>query len=213
MRLLLLSVLQKIFVDNHLLFINGIPAAIAKLNAGLGQSLIHSNHLKFSGGLFRKVFGRLFSSLLKHSFDPYKMLCGVLTPVLKDHKLNKNSSVIYRPVMLSSNLLKFFGLCLFPTLEEKCTSIDPRQVWFRKSTGCVNAISVVKQTILSYNESGSNVHAASIDFSKAFDGIIINIPLDKLRKACVNEEIERIIGYMFSKTFVSVKFNNDFSNE
>ena len=53
------------------------------------------------------------------------------------------------------------------------------------------------------------MHAASIDFSKAFDMININTLLDKLKKACVNEAIKRIIGY----TFVSVKFNNDFSNE
>ena len=200
------------FAGNHLLFINGIQAAIAKLNAGLGHDLIHSNHLKFSGGLFRNVLARLFSSLLRHSFIPHEMLRGVITPVLKDHKLNKNSSVNYRPVMLSSNLLKVFELCLFPILEEKCI-IDPRQFGFRKNTGCANAISVVKETIMSYNESGSNVHAASIDLSKAFDRININTLLDKLRKACVNEAIVRIIGYMLSNTFVSVKFNNDFSNE
>ena len=136
------------------------------------------------------------------------MLRDVITPVLKDHKLNKNSSVNYRPVMLSSNLLKVFELCLFPVLEEKCI-IDPRWFGFRKNTGCANAISVVIETILSYDESSSNVHAASIDFSKAFDMININTLLDKLKKACVNEAIKRIIGY----TFVSVKFNNDFSNE
>ena len=104
------------FAGNHLLFVNGIQAAIAKLNAGLVHDLIHSNHLKFSGGLFQKVLARLFSYLLRHSFVPHEMLQGVITLVLKDHELNKNSSVNYRPVMSSSTLLKVLELCLFPIL-------------------------------------------------------------------------------------------------
>ena len=50
------------------------------------------------------------------------------------------------------------------------------------------------------------MHAASFDLSKAF-------LLDKLRKACVLEAIGRIIGYILSNTFVTVKLNNDFSHE
>ena len=71
----------------------------------------------------------------------------------------------------------------------------------------------MKDTILSYIESGENVHAASIDLLKAIDRININTLLDKLRKACVNEAIVRIISHMLSNMFVSVKLNNDFSNE
>ena len=69
------------------------------------------------------------------------------TPVLKDHNLNKHISSNYRPVILSSNLLKVFELCVFPILEEKCV-FDPKQFRFRKSTGCANAISIVKEAIM-----------------------------------------------------------------
>ena len=52
------------------------------------------------------------------------------------------------------------------------------------------------------------MHTASNDVSKEFDRmniyIDIYIQLDKLRKACVNEAVMRIIGSMLSNTFLSV---------
>ena len=56
------------------------------------------------------------------------------------------------------------------------------------------------------------MNATSFDLSNAFDKININIMFEKLRKACVNEAEVRIISYMLSNAFVSVNFNNDFSN-
>ena len=62
------------FPGNHLIFINGIHAAIAELNTGLGNDLIHSNHLKFRGGQFHNALAHITSR-------------AVVTPILKYHNL------------------------------------------------------------------------------------------------------------------------------
>ena len=142
--------------------------SIDRLNAGIGFDYIHSNHLKFAGKYFHVFLSRLFTSFLCHSFLPYDMLRGEIRPIIKKANGNRNVSSNYRPVMNSSNFLKLFEYSILSLIEN---FIEPNvhQFGFRKHTSCLNAITILKETVQNYNSSGSKVHCAMVDLSNAFD--------------------------------------------
>ena len=118
-----------------------------------------------------------------------------------------HSTYNYRPVMNSSMFLKLFEYLIMPFLQ-KSLKLSNCQFGFRQNTSCISAISVVKETIMRYNAENSNVHAALIDCSKAFDKINVNILFDLLEKTDLNKAIVKIIRYMYENTFVNTQFNS-----
>ena len=72
--------------------------------------------------------------------------------------------------MNSSMFLKMLEYCLLPTRSQKF-KITPLQSGFREGSNCDSAIAMVKETILRYIKTSTNVHCAAIDLSKAYDKI------------------------------------------
>ena len=107
-------------------------------------------------------------SFLIHNFIPVNMLRGILVPLIKDKFGDASDSNNYRPVMLSSVLLKLFEHCLLEKIDP-FISLNDRQHGFRKrySTACI----CLKETVNNYLKSNSDVYACFIDISKAFDTI------------------------------------------
>ena len=56
---------------------------IEKLNIGIGWDIVHSNHTKFSGKLFRSFIRRLFNRFIPHGYVPQQMLSGEFRPIVK----------------------------------------------------------------------------------------------------------------------------------
>ena len=185
---------------------HSINEAIGKLNTGLGFDMVHANHLKYSGKKFRLLLGRFLSTCLQHSFLPHEMLMGVIKPVKKGN-LCKSNSENYRPVMNSCMIMKTLEYCLLPTISS-FLNIDSAQFGFQPGSSCDFAITMVKETIHHYKNKGSDVHAAAIDLAKAYDKVNHDILLDKLRKAKVPFLIVKIWKYIFSNTYVKIRFEN-----
>ena len=82
------------------------------------------------------------------------------------------------------------------------------QFGYRESTGCLSAISLIKETILHYKEKNSNVFLATIDLSKAFDSVNIKHLIYKLKNTGMPESLINIIEYFYNSSYVRVKFNN-----
>ena len=140
------------------------------LNNGMGWDGIHSNHLKFSGSIFRNLVCKIFNKFVSHKYMPRSMLGGEIRPVLKGGCLSKTDSSNFRAVMNSSNNLKTFEYCLSPFLSNHL-KLNNLQFGFRNKTGCTSAIALLKETINFYTKENTNVHCAMIDISKAFDKI------------------------------------------
>ena len=111
-----------------------VNTSITRINAGLGWDIIHTNHLKYSGSVFRN-----FNKMLSHTFIPHEMLKGEISPILRSGKGCKSDSTNYRPIMRSSNLLKMLENLLIPSFERNL-KINPRQFGFRPNTNCQAAI-------------------------------------------------------------------------
>ena len=198
---------------NHVYFLPAkIENCIHSLNNGLGYDMIHSNHIKFSGKGFVEFLGKLFAAMTKHCFIPKEMLRGQIRPHLKDGSICKMKSSSYRPVTNSCMVLKVFEYSLLPVLKSNL-KISSNQFGFTKGSSCGAAITVLKETLISFKEKSSNIHCASIDLSKAFDRININILSKKLSNSTLPVNIQRLLHYMLSQTYVNVKFSNCIGEE
>ena len=189
-----------------LITMNNLDQAIYELNVGKGWDGIHAYHFKFVGKNFRGIFCKFLNKLLDHAFVPRSMIFGEIRPVIKNNSLSKNDSNNYRPVMNSSMSLKILEYCIQPTMM-KSLRLNSRQFGFRKDTGCLQAIALVKETIKKYNAEGSCVHAALVDCSKAFDRINIKILFGKLLASDLDIRIIVIIMCTYNNTFVNTVFN------
>ena len=173
----------------------------------LSGEYLHSNHLKFSGLVFRNLLSKLLNSFLLHGFLPENMLNGQIEPRIKSNLLSKKSSNNYRPVMSSSNFFKIFEYIMLPYVKRHLVT-DVHQFGYRTGTSCLSAITLIKETILYYKNNKSNVFLATIDLSKAFDTVNINLLISKLRISTLPANIVDILQYMYGNAYVRVKFNH-----
>ena len=190
------------FMDNN----------INKIKDGLGWDNIHSNHLKFSNGKTREFIGRMFASMLSHSYVPKRMIFGCIKPTLKNNKLCKTDANNFRPVMNSSMMLKLFEYSIVPSLN-KYLKVNSLQFGFTPDSNCAKAITILKEVVLNYKNGGSNVHIASIDLSKAYDKINIKILIDKLLQTDLPIPIVKIIAYMLRNSYANIFYNGHAGEE
>ena len=181
--------------------------AILRLNDGIGWDGIHANHLKFSGPIFKNLLTKFVNKILFHCHFPNLMLHGEIRPVIKNKVMGKNDSNNYRPVMNSGMFLKIFEYCLLPEISRSLL-LSKYQFGFRANTSCMSAVAVVKEVISKYNKENSDVHAALIDMSKAFDRINIHILIKKLGETTLNPVIIDAIYAMYTNSYVNTSFNN-----
>ena len=180
--------------------------SIMKLNKGLGWDEIHSNHLKFSGPIFLNLLCKFLNMLISHSHIPMNLIYGEIRPVIKNKVLGKTDSNNYRPVLNSSMFLKVIEYCLLPVLTENL-KLSSHQYGFRKETGCLSAIAMVKETIYKYNSENSNVHCVFVDLSKAFDRINHKILFSKLVATELHPKIVDLLRAMYDDAYVHTLFN------
>ena len=124
--------------------------------------------------------------LWKSSFDsgkiPPDLKMQYITPLFK--KGNKTEAVNYRPVSITSHLIKIFERVmrkhLVQHLEEN-QAIPDSQHGFRRSRSCLTQLIEHVDTVLRSLNEGNEVDVIYLDYSKAFDKVDHKLLLEKLK--------------------------------
>ncbi len=197
--------------NNFAIYDSSVLKSINSLNDCLGFDGLHSNHFKLCGKDTVSFLSRMFSSFISHGYIPHEMLQGEIRPIIKDKMGKIDDSNNYRPITISSNMLKLFEYCFVGHLKNSLP-INNRQFGFRKCTSTIMAAAIIKEIVANYHFKGSKVYSAFIDMSKAFDKVNHFTLLTELVNTRVSPSIINILKYMYQNQFVCVSFNSVLSN-
>jgi len=139
------------------------------------------------------------------------MLKGRIRPNVENEAAGETTSNNNRPVMTSSNFLKVFEYLLLPHLERHL-AVHSDQFAYRRSSSCLRAITLSKETVIHYNNSASNVHCAMVDLSNAHDKVNIIIVCRKLQETTLPAKIVNIIQYVGFNTFMRTTYGGHTSD-
>ena len=174
---------------------------------------IHSNHLKFCPDSYRFLISELFSSFSRHEYVPSNLIKGIISPTIKDKFGDfKSSDNYYRPVMLSSVFFKLLEYCLLPKISPYI-QLNDRQHGFRSHYSTTTACLILKETILNYFSSNSDVYACFIDISKAFDSVNHDILMKRLLSCGIPDQYVLFLQHLYNNQFVSVRYKSCMSQE
>ena len=130
----------------------------------------------------------------RHWPDSRSLKMVSITPI---HKGGKRAQAInYRPVALTSHLIKFFEKVLRKCIVEyieKHHLFNPNQHGFRSGHSCLSQLLAHYDKITQLLEQGDNIDVLYLDFSKAFDKLDFNITLQKLINMGITGNILRWI--------------------
>lgn len=157
----------------------------------------------------------LFNKSLQSSSIPNKLKEAFVIPIHKGNS-SKNVAANYRPVSLTSNIIKTMERILrkhmIKHLENQGT-LNDRQHGFREKRSCLSQLLTHFDETLNAIERGNNCDAIYLDFSKAFDKCDHGILKNKLKEAKISGRIGTWIGEFLRKRTQKVIVDNNESNE
>ena len=127
----------------------------------------------------------------------------------------KSSPASYRPVALTSHLMKIFEKILKKEVVSHLETnklFNPSQHGFRTGRSCLSQLLEHFYQILECLESGSNVDVVYLDFAKAFDKVDHQIALAKLKSLGITGHVFGFFEAFLCGRTQKVCVNGHFSN-
>ena len=169
-----------------------IKAAIDEVgsNAAAGPDRFPAVLLKKCRDALARPLYLLWRASLDSGIIPSALKTSVITPIYKggDRQQPKN----YRPVALTSHLVKFFEKIIRKNIVhflESRNLLNPNQHGFRTGHSCLSQLVQHYDRILQSMEAGKNVDIIYLDFAKAFDKLDFAITLGKLRQLGISGRV------------------------
>ena len=143
----------------------------------------------------------IFKKSLKNSDIPKSWKEAYITPIYK-RKGNKTDPSMYRPVSLTSQLVKLLERIirtyLVPFIEMNLILPDS-QHGFRPNRSAVSQLLEQHENIIDAIANGHNLDVVMLDYAKAFDKINISKLLHKLKSIGIGGEIGKWLGNFLLK--------------
>ena len=133
---------------------------------------------------------------------------SVIAPIYKGGE--KNLANNYRPIALTSHLVKIFEKIIRNSLVpyiEATNNFNPNQHGFRAGRSCLSQLISHYDKITTALELGESVDVIYLDFAKAFDKLDIDICLQKLETMGVKGKLLRWIRGLISGRTQTVNVN------
>ena len=157
----------KIGEPEVLLAINEMPS-----HAAAGPDGVPSQLLKQCSSSIVKPLCILFNKSMNEGTIPALLKKATIVPIYKGG--NNSAACNYRPVSLTSNIMKIFERVIRKQLVDYMTENDllnHTQHGFRHGRSCLSALLSVYDDLVNMNITASAVHMIYLDFSKAFDKV------------------------------------------
>ncbi|CAK1580392.1 unnamed protein product [Parnassius mnemosyne] len=153
----------------------------------------------------------IINALFDIGFVPDSWRTQVILPVLKPNK-NPNDGSSYRPIALSSTLIKTFEHMIKNRLEwyvESHGLLSNTQYGFRKGKSTYDSLSIFTTDIRLAFSRNESVLAAFLDISSAYDNVRLNILREKMFKLNISKKLTNLIINLFLDRYIHIKFDDD----
>lgn len=159
-------------VLDHVISINDVQRAIKKLKHGKrdGDKGLVSSHLIHSSVDCVTVLANIFTSMYIHGHQAAPLLNATIISIPKDQSKSLADDNNYRGIALCSSIAKVFDL-LFLERNSECLKTSNLQFAFKEKFSTSMCTLAVKEVASHFVNRGSDVYAAFLDATKAFDRI------------------------------------------
>ena len=181
-------------------------------NKGPGPDCVTPKVLKYCAEQLSFIFTHIFNMSIRTSCVPQSWKMSCIIPVPKKPVCNVMND--FRPVAMTSSVMKVFERLLLSVLQNKLTEfIDPLQFAYRKNRSVEDAILFVLNSVYEHLEiPGSYVRMMFFDFSSAFNTIQPHLMANKLLNMNVDQNtILWILDYLTNRPQF-VKLSNHMSS-
>ena len=151
-----------------------------KVSKAPGPDGIHGEVLKNCASSLANPLSLLFNLSFSTGCIPSEWKLALVVPVFK--KGDKGSVENYRPISLTSLVMKVFERCIKRELFSACSDLlDPRQHGFVNEKSCTTQMIPFTNDLALALNSRSRMDVIYFDFAKAFDSVSHDLILTKLK--------------------------------
>ena len=154
-------------------------------------------------------FSILFNIFINKGITDCKFNSSILVPLIKDRSKSASISSNYRAISLNPILNKLFEYVILEILQNQGIKTDSAQFGFKPNVSTTICTFAVRETIDYYTSNDSNVFAAFLDASKAFDLIKHSKMFECLIGTNLCPSVLRIIAMMYLVGNCCVQWNNN----
>ena len=179
----------------------------------LKQDLTASYLLTICHEQLAKPLATLWQSSINNTTIPSKLKFSIIPPIHKGG--SKSNPANYRPVALTSHIIKIFEKILRNKLAgflDQNNLMNENQHGFRPGRSCLTQLLSHHDNIISLLEQGNNVDVVYLDFAKAFDKVDHKIVLAKAFNFGIRGKLLSWIKEFLSNRTQSVIVNGTLSS-
>ena len=198
-------------ISPHFLSWSEMMDIVAKIKPGKSSSgTCKPEHILFGSPVLICHLQLLFNGLIQHGYAPTDFLKGSITPIVKNPQGDISDPSNYRGITLSCLPAKLFEFAI-QLKTSHLLETDDLQFGFKKKTSTGHALFSLKTTVNHFNDNGSNVYAAFLDCTKAFDRISHFGLFTKLMERSIPLCILLCLIYWYINMICNVKWENEIS--